>query len=266
MKRRTGALSNDVTEKSNQNTTWVNSIKRSKDAGVLSKDGIFSGITACILPVGMGKTRLNVFKTIIVNNGGQLLNTYSSVVTHVIADDCVTAECLQTLIEKNSISKDENYPLYVRTKWLSDCIKMKERLDAEDYIFKFPAKAVCKETVQSIQKDTSDTSGGLVFSSNENKASISQNDVCMSTKLIAPNDDKVPGLLDSHSQSNGSNINKVNMTNRNIDHHFRECHKSLSVPLKFFWSEWNCSGLDDRSPVVLFSYIVPHCYHTHTRE
>lgn len=106
-------------------------------------NGIFNGMFIYILPAGIGKGRLNLFKDRIVNNGGQILDDWTDGrLTHIVVDNGVSSDRLQKLLEIGvEMKKDTellqsktNKKQYVKISWLSDCLKTKNCLNVKDYV------------------------------------------------------------------------------------------------------------------------------------
>ncbi|XP_066550058.1 DNA polymerase lambda isoform X2 [Amia ocellicauda] len=90
----------------------------------------FSGVSAHIIPAGIGNARTTIFQKQIIQNGGQVRDTFSPSVTHVIVDDSMDCHRALRLLK---IDKLPPAVQLVRCSWLSLCITEKKLLSTAGY-------------------------------------------------------------------------------------------------------------------------------------
>ncbi|XP_042573505.1 DNA polymerase lambda-like [Cyprinus carpio] len=91
---------------------------------------VFQGTKIYIVPAGIGKSRCDIFHRQVIQNGGEVVSTFSPSCTHVIVDDSV--DCKRAL----RLLKVERLPSavhLVKCTWLSACISEKSLLAPLDY-------------------------------------------------------------------------------------------------------------------------------------
>ncbi|CAL8330333.1 unnamed protein product [Lota lota] len=107
--------------------------REEKDAPPLkrgSSGDAVSGVTAYILPAGIGNARCQIFQRQIHQNGGKTENSLGSTVTHVVVDDNMDSDRALRLLKKDILPPAVNL---VKCSWLSSCITAKQLLDTGCY-------------------------------------------------------------------------------------------------------------------------------------
>ncbi|XP_067003567.2 DNA polymerase lambda isoform X3 [Anabrus simplex] len=97
---------------------------------------IFSDCYIYVYPVGLGKKRLSLFETQIINHGGKLINEPKGnlVATHIVVDDSVTQNIEKLKADLNNENcKCNERTKVVRTQWLSKCLKEKKLAETCEY-------------------------------------------------------------------------------------------------------------------------------------
>ncbi|KAM3864568.1 DNA polymerase lambda [Diretmus argenteus] len=102
--------------------------KKSDEAGVTGNT--FKGITAYILPAGIGNTRCQIFQRQIHQNGGQTESSLCPDVTHIVVDDSMDSDRVLRLLKVDCLPSAVQL---VKCTWLSSCITEKRLLDVADY-------------------------------------------------------------------------------------------------------------------------------------
>ncbi|KAG7281976.1 hypothetical protein CRUP_003034 [Coryphaenoides rupestris] len=104
-------------------------LKRGSSGDAVSGD-IFIGVTAYILPAGIGNARCQIFQKQIHQNGGKTENALGSTVTHVVVDDNMARDRALRLLKMDRLPPTVDV---VKCSWLSACIAAKRLLDADCY-------------------------------------------------------------------------------------------------------------------------------------
>ncbi|KAL8563394.1 hypothetical protein ACOMHN_063391 [Nucella lapillus] len=95
----------------------------------------FEGFAFFILPAGIQKARLQLFRTHLQNYGGCLKDSNTNDVTHVIVDDEMTADRMCKILKIDSPPSDK---LILKTAWLSACFRQKEAVKTEGFLLPIP--------------------------------------------------------------------------------------------------------------------------------
>uniref|UniRef100_A0A4W3J629 DNA polymerase n=1 Tax=Callorhinchus milii TaxID=7868 RepID=A0A4W3J629_CALMI len=111
-------------------------VKRAKAGGEI-KGSWLSGVTAYIIPAGIGKARMEIFQKQISQNGGSVWPALSPGVTHVILDDGVECERALRLLKVWPVPVGVQL---VRSSWLSLCISEKRAVSTADYCLSVPSR------------------------------------------------------------------------------------------------------------------------------
>lgn len=99
----------------------------------------FAGVTAYILPAGIGTARHQIFQRQIKQNGGQTESVLSPGVTHVVVDDNMDVERALRLLKLHNVPARV---YLVKCTWLSLCISEKKLLDVGGYTLLSPMRSV----------------------------------------------------------------------------------------------------------------------------
>ncbi|CAG5130199.1 unnamed protein product [Candidula unifasciata] len=98
---------------------------------IINSEGFLTKVTAYIIPAGIEKTRLEIFKNQIVKNGGHIEERFelNDSITHIIVDDKMEVSRLLRLL---CIDVFPKIPV-VKSAWLSLCLRKKELVPFEDF-------------------------------------------------------------------------------------------------------------------------------------
>lgn len=99
----------------------------------------FAGITAYILPAGIGSARHQIFQRQIKQNGGQTESALGPGVTHVVVDDNMDVDRALRLLKVQKVPSGVHL---VKCTWLSLCISEKKLLDVGTYSLLSPMRSV----------------------------------------------------------------------------------------------------------------------------
>lgn len=99
----------------------------------------FAGVTAYILPAGIGTARLQIFQRQIKQNGGQTESAFSPCVTHVVVDDNMDVDRALRLLKVRNVPSGVHL---VQCTWLSLCISEKKLLDVGRHTLLSPMRSV----------------------------------------------------------------------------------------------------------------------------
>ncbi|KAJ9582812.1 hypothetical protein L9F63_022853 [Diploptera punctata] len=103
---------------------------------------IFKNYFIHVLPVELGKKRMTLFKTQILNKGGIFVDKLSaSNITHIVIEDSVLLDSKRCMKLLNGVDLDGLK--VVSTLWLSKCLKESSCVDTKDYEMHFPEKEEC---------------------------------------------------------------------------------------------------------------------------
>lgn len=91
---------------------------------------IFIGVTAYVLPAGIGNARCQIFQKQIHQNGGKSEDALGSTVTHVVVDDNMTGDRALRLLKMDLLPPTVHL---VKCSWLSACLTAKQLLDTDCY-------------------------------------------------------------------------------------------------------------------------------------
>ncbi|XP_003972614.2 DNA polymerase lambda [Takifugu rubripes] len=97
----------------------------------------FAGVTAYVLPAGIGNARHQIFQRQIKQNGGQTENALSPGITHVIVDDNMDVDRAVRLLKVPCVPPGVHL---VKCTWLSMCISEKKLLDVGRYSLLSPMR------------------------------------------------------------------------------------------------------------------------------
>ncbi|XP_077461931.1 DNA polymerase lambda isoform X2 [Stigmatopora argus] len=90
----------------------------------------FNGISAYILPTGIGNARCEIFQRQIQQNGGQTETSFCAGVTHVVVNENMECHRALRLIKVDTMPSGVHL---VKCSWLSSCISEKQLLDESSY-------------------------------------------------------------------------------------------------------------------------------------
>lgn len=117
-----------------------------------AKSGFLTEVKAYIVPTGIGKTRCDLFKRQLINNGGEACTEYiPGHVTHVVIDEKIDVERLCRIMEWESPPNPANCKI-VRSLWLSHCLRDKHLIDPSSY--ELDASRYTKNRDVTTSKDT----------------------------------------------------------------------------------------------------------------
>uniref|UniRef100_A0A9J8BNJ7 DNA-directed DNA polymerase n=1 Tax=Cyprinus carpio carpio TaxID=630221 RepID=A0A9J8BNJ7_CYPCA len=91
---------------------------------------VFQGTKIYIVPAGIGKSRCDIFHRQVIQNGGEVVSTFSPSCTHVIVDDSVDCKRALRLLRVERLPSAVHL---VKCTWLSACISEKSLLAPLDY-------------------------------------------------------------------------------------------------------------------------------------
>ncbi|CAG03351.1 unnamed protein product, partial [Tetraodon nigroviridis] len=98
-----------------------------------------AGVTAYILPAGIGTARHQIFQRQIKQNGGQTESALRPGVTHVVVDDNMDVDRALRLLKVQNVPAGVHL---VKCTWLSLCISEKKLLDVDGYTLLSPTRSV----------------------------------------------------------------------------------------------------------------------------
>ncbi|CAL8332362.1 unnamed protein product [Merluccius merluccius] len=104
-------------------------LKRGSPGDAVS-GSIFMGVTAYILPAGIGNARCEIFQRQIHQNGGRTEPTLGSTVTQVVVDDNMDSVRALRLLKRDRLPPAVDL---VKCSWVSSCITAKQLLDTGCY-------------------------------------------------------------------------------------------------------------------------------------
>ncbi|ELU12427.1 hypothetical protein CAPTEDRAFT_51126, partial [Capitella teleta] len=101
------------------------------------RDNFLCLIKALIVPTGIGKARISIFKKQLEKYGGSVLSDLNDAeLTHVIVDDKVEFARLLNILKVQNISEDIEI---VTTQWLSSSLKDHTCKDTASYCISRPS-------------------------------------------------------------------------------------------------------------------------------
>lgn len=153
----------NANDKGNNSSKVTSGVGSNQAAPVLSDKRIFDGDAIFVLDSGIGKARTNLFKKQIKNNGGKVVETYSSEgeITHVIVDDNMDPARMCRILGIKEGSGSLSSVNTVKCSWLTACLKEKRTIDLKAYIL----DTSIKETNDNANREQA----GDVSNTNENK-------------------------------------------------------------------------------------------------
>lgn len=99
----------------------------------------FAGVTAYVLPAGIGNARHQIFQRQIQQNGGRTENALSPGITHVVVDDNMDVDRAVRLMKVPRLPPGVHL---VKCTWLSSCISEKKLLDVGRYSLLSPTRSI----------------------------------------------------------------------------------------------------------------------------
>uniref|UniRef100_A0A2R5LF19 DNA polymerase lambda n=1 Tax=Ornithodoros turicata TaxID=34597 RepID=A0A2R5LF19_9ACAR len=90
---------------------------------------MFSSLKVFILPTGIGAPRVKLFKSKIIEYGGEIANT-AGAATHIVCMESMDLPRLTQIIKKDAILHG---PIIVKSTWLSECLKQSSLLPTQPY-------------------------------------------------------------------------------------------------------------------------------------
>ncbi|XP_019626500.1 PREDICTED: LOW QUALITY PROTEIN: DNA polymerase lambda-like [Branchiostoma belcheri] len=131
------------------------SIKRGKASSSLNPNvpQIFQDVRAFLLPAGLGKARMDIFKRQIPRFGGDLHGKITDNTSHIVVDDNMDYDRLCRILK---VEKPPEHATVVQANWVSDCIERRTLLEADEYTIKAPASVIPQKKATS--KDEKDVS------------------------------------------------------------------------------------------------------------
>ncbi|XP_076434932.1 DNA polymerase lambda-like [Babylonia areolata] len=142
------------------------SVKRSKgskpkvDCSTKSGTQFFEGFVFYILPAGIQKARLQLFRSHLQNHGGCLKDSVTNEVTHIIVDDEMSSERMCRIMKVDTPPTDR---VILKTAWLSACLRQKAVATAEDFLL--PISVSCKRK----GSDNDDTTSSTAWNKNQTR-------------------------------------------------------------------------------------------------
>ncbi|XP_066277640.1 DNA polymerase lambda-like isoform X2 [Branchiostoma lanceolatum] len=114
-------------------------------------------IRAFVLPAGLGKARMDIFKRQIPRFGGDLHGQITSNTSHIVVDDNMEYDRLCRILK---VEKLPDHATVVHANWVSDCIERRTLLGTDGYTIKVPASVMSqKKTKSEDGKDVSQSEG-----------------------------------------------------------------------------------------------------------
>lgn len=104
--------------------THISSPKLEDNSSNVNFNKFLADVTAYILPAGIEKTRLEIFKNQLIKNGGHVQEKFESEngLSHIIVDDKMDVPRMLKLMQLDAFP---NIPV-VKSAWLSTCLRNKE--------------------------------------------------------------------------------------------------------------------------------------------
>lgn len=96
---------------------------------------VLSGIKVFILPAGIQKVRLNLFKANVENLGGCVEENVTHNTTHIIVDDAMTLERACKIMKVDTPPQGK---VIVKSAWLSECFDQKAIVDVDPFLLDTP--------------------------------------------------------------------------------------------------------------------------------
>ncbi|XP_078588408.1 DNA polymerase lambda-like [Branchiostoma floridae x Branchiostoma japonicum] len=121
---------------------------------------IFQDVRAFILPAGLGKARMDIFKRQIPRFGGDLHGQISSTTSHIVVDDNMEYDRLCRILK---VEKPPVHASVVHANWVSNCIESRTLLGIDEYTIKVPASVTLipqKKTTSEDEKESVSKSEG----------------------------------------------------------------------------------------------------------
>ncbi|KAK7483972.1 hypothetical protein BaRGS_00024856 [Batillaria attramentaria] len=105
--------------------------KRSSESASASPGEKFlCGTVLFLLPAGIQKTRLQLFKTQVAKYGGLVEDSVTDRTTHFVVDDSMTVERMCKIMKIDTPPLDTTV---VKSAWLSACFRAKEKVDCDSF-------------------------------------------------------------------------------------------------------------------------------------
>jgi hypothetical protein len=102
-----------------------------------NRSGIFENCYVHILPLGLGKKRMSLFQTQIVNQGGicvSKLTAGTGNLTHIVLEDSTVKDSERCVKLLRGMHVDINAAVkVVGTRWLSSCLKERMYVDTKEF-------------------------------------------------------------------------------------------------------------------------------------
>ncbi|XP_078668034.1 DNA polymerase lambda-like [Branchiostoma floridae x Branchiostoma belcheri] len=114
---------------------------------------IFQDVRAFLLPAGLGKARMDIFKRQIPRFGGDLHGKITGNTSHIVVDDNMDYDRLCRILK---VEKPPEHATVVQANWVSDCIERRTLLGTDEYAIKAPASVIPQKKATS--KDEKDVS------------------------------------------------------------------------------------------------------------
>ena len=169
----------------------------------LHSNSFLKKLVAYILPAGIEKARLEIFKTQISKNGGIIVcDSGSSSLTHIIVSDKMEINRAMRILKLESLPQVP----FVKSQWLSLCLKNKSLLPHNDYELKNPSSS-CFEK---------ETNSGLIVEQSKKIENLGYSFSRISKKRVTSED----LLITNESDYSESDEESKDPSSRNQQHAF----------------------------------------------
>lgn len=190
-----------------------------KQSRNVNSEGFLTKMNAYIIPAGIEKTRLEIFKSQIVKNGGQIEERFDlgGSISHIIVDDKMEVSRMLRLLHIDVFPK---IPV-VKSTWLSLCLRKKELVPFEDFQLQNIPIASKQLKVDATQTETQSKEVLLPL----NPPIFNEHQLCATTEQTG----HISHMLDSNSENSDS---EYESSDDAINNKFCESTTSVKIATK----------------------------------
>lgn len=190
-----------------------------KQSRNVNLEGFLTKMNAHIIPAGIEKTRLEIFKSQIVKNGGQIEERFDlgGSISHIIVDDKMEVSRMLRLLHIDVFPK---IPV-VKSTWLSLCLRKKELVPFEDFQLQNIPTASKQLKVDATQTETQSKEVLLPL----NPPIFNEHQLCATTEQTG----HISHMPDSNSENSDS---EYESSDDAINNKFCESTTSVKIATK----------------------------------
>ncbi|XP_015203113.2 DNA polymerase lambda isoform X1 [Lepisosteus oculatus] len=191
-----------------------------------------NGICAYIIQTGIGNARATIFQTQIVQNGGQVVDTFSPCVTHVIVDDSMNYDRALRLLKVDKLPPAVQL---VKCSWLSLCITEKKLLNTAGYSVFIPDRHLDSnhEQVKVNSLNGNESALGINVQQTNNKQKT-EKEATVSKTVPIEESASLNTIISSHraqtSDDDGSDTDEAGVSQKDLEALLTGCYPTTEEP------------------------------------